>query len=331
MSPQYILHITHETYTVTHGTFTDENEDIPAAATIAPCRVPNASYDLLPLGHVKLTSMIDSQGIGLSHLRRGRRGLVVPDAVLHHDVWDLVLCEGVPVSLRELIALTAAQLKLQLGRDQYKLLQCNWYLGWHITSFDGDSGVTSHYWGGGVTPGTSSAYLRGDWVEIAGTEPFRGVQTSRLARVICGVNIRNIKKIFGASIIDNKNIWQNKTGAYNDEVVYLLVRYAEAHPDCGRRRGPECRPLCPGELQNTHCLWKWSKKPQRYRRGCWRPRPWERHKHLFGDTPEEQQDRKEKESHAWYDLIQTSNIISHTNVQVDFDREETFLQSVMWC
>ena len=52
---------------------------------------------------------------------------------------------------------------------------------------------------------------------------------------------------------------------------------------------------------------------------------------LFGDTPEEQQDWKEKESHAWYDLIQTSNIISHTNVQVDFDREETFLQSVMWC
>ena len=66
-------------------------------------------------------------------------------------------------------------------------------------------------------------------------------------------------------------------------------------------------------------------------RGCWRQRPWERHKHLFGDTHEQQELRKDQEKRAWYDVIQSSNVIAHANVQTDCDRPGAFLQSIMWC
>ena len=282
------------------------------------------------LGTVKLTATIRSQEIGLSQLRRGRRGLVIPGENIHQDIWDRVLCEGVPVSLRELVSLAASQLGLENnnGDNLTKLLQCSWSLGWHVTAKDED-GVTSHYWGGGVTAKTTSNYLRGDWIEIAGTEQIRRVETSRLARVICGVKIGNIKKVFGAVIRDE--VWENKQCKKGDYVVYLLVRYASAHPESGRRRGPNYRPLCPGELQNTHALWKWHERPITFKRGCWRQRPWERHKHLFGDTHEQQELRKDQEKRAWYDVIQSSNVIAHANVQTDCDRPGAFLQSIMWC
>jgi len=130
-------------------------------------------------------------------LQRGRRGLHTVAGHIHHDIWDTILCEGVPVSLREIVSLAAVHLHLpDNDSNRKKLLQCHWTLGWHVTSRDSD-GSARHYWGGGVTPPTTTARLRGDWVEIQGSELCRGVRTSRLARVICGVEIRNVKKFFG--------------------------------------------------------------------------------------------------------------------------------------
>ena len=191
------------------------------------------------------------------------------------------------------------------------------------------SGVTSHYWGGGVTPDTTDSFRRGDWVEVAGTEVYRRqlVSTSRLGRVICGLKIRNIKRVFDN--VDDEG-WDNKDCRDKDYVVFLLVRYAMPHPDCGSARGPKHRPLCPGELQRTHCLWKWYERPVTFRRGCWRARPWDRHKHLFGDTLQQQESRKQQECRAWYDVIQSNNIVGHANVTPDWDRDESFLQSVIW-
>ena len=97
------------------------------------------------------------------------------------------------------------------------------------------------------------------------------------------------------------------------------------------QRGPEHRPLCPGPLKNTHCLWKWCQRGGNFRRGCWRDRPWARHKHMFGDSEEEQNKRKTQEARAWFDFIQSSNVGCHTNVKEDWDRPEDLLQSVMWC
>ena len=154
--------------------------------------------------------------------------------------------------------------------------------------------------------------------------------TSRLARIICGVKIDHIKKVFGRNTVDD-TVWENDDCKTRDYAVYLLVRYAAPHPDCGRTRGPESRPLCPGELLGSHCLWKWYVRPSTYRRGCWRDRPWNRHRHLFGNTGQEQESRRRNEARAWYDLIKTSDITAHANVTVDWDRPDSFLQSVMWC
>ena len=271
-----------------------------------------------------------TQHTGMQPLLCGRRGLALPNGTVHPNVWDRVLCEGVPVSLRELVSLVTTQLGLtDTNPNRVKLLQCVWSLGWHVTSKT-ESGVTSHFWGGGVTPGTTSAYLRGDWVEVAGSELCRGRQTSRLARVICGIKVKNIKGVFG-ECLDATVDWDNEHCEHKDYVVYLLVRYAYAHPDTKRQRGPDCRPLCPGVLKNTHALWKWHERPSHFRRGCFRQRPWERHKHLFGSTPMEQNARKLQDQRAWYDVISVSNVMSHTNVQPDFDRPSSFLQSIIWC
>ena len=83
-------------------------------------------------------------------------------------------------------------------------------------------------------------------------------------------------------------------------------------------------------LQDTHCLWEWAKKNRTYRRGCLTGRAWESNKQFFGDSHEIQIRRRNSERYAWYDLIQVSDITSHTNVQLDPDREDSYLQSVMW-
>lgn len=232
------------------------------------------------------------------------------------------------MTVREIIALCVAHLQLP-NTMSTSLLRCSWNLGWHVTATTPE-GSSRHFWGGGATASTTSKYLRGDWVEVAGTELCRGRQTSRLARVICGVQVRHLLKIFGEAQITD-DVWENKDSKFRDTVVFLLVRYAQPHPETTTRRGPKCRPLCPGTLKNTHCLWKWAQKPANFRRGCWKQRPWARHAHLFGNTSEEQQRRRSKDQRAWYDIIQASNIISHANVTKDWDREDSFLHSVMWC
>ena len=263
-------------------------------------------------------------------MKLGCRGLHVVAQDIHHDQWDQVLCSGVPISLREIVSLAAVQLGFVDNRETHlRLLQCSWHLGWHVISRDCD-GSKRHYWGGGLTPDTTTRMLRGDWVEIEGSEPCRGVPTSRLARVVCGVQIRNVGKFMGRENISD-SVWQTAYNKKMDFVVFLLVRYAMAHPDVGRRRGPNHRPLCPFPLQNTHCLWKWYQRPANFRRGCWRPRPWSRNRRMFGATEEEQNARKIQEALAWYDFVQTDNIIGHTNVRKDWDRPDSFLQSVIWC
>ena len=264
--------------------------------------------------YVRLSNQIKGgAGHGMSPLRRARRGMQAPNALIHHDVWDRILCAGVPVSLRELVSFVSVQLGLT-DNDMHRLLLCRWSLGWHVKHKTLD-GTIKHYRGGGVTPETTSDQLRGDWVEVSGIEEIRDVSTSRLARVICGVQVQGIKEHFGGTL---------------DEAVYLLVRYASPHPSCGRQRGPDYRPLCPGGLNHTHCLWKWYERPRTYRRGCWRARPWARHRRMFGNTDEEQNSRKRKEARAWYDVIKVSDITSHANVTADWDNTDTFLQSVMW-
>ena len=190
------------------------------------------------------------------------------------------------------------------------------------------TGITRHFRGGGITDKTTSNYLRGDWVETDIVDTENGVTTSRLMRIICAVQVHNFKNVTGH--IPGAEMYQTDENRKTDTMHFLLGRYGGPHPHTRRNRGPRHRPLCPGPLQNTHCLWEWYKKPRGFRRGCLLGRPWDENRHLFGETEELQLQRKQQESLAWYDLIQTRDIVHYANVQRDPDREDAFLQSVIW-
>ena len=280
----------------------------------------------------KLTSIIKTGAHGLRVLYRG---LVSAANVLHRDTWDSVLFAGVPVSIRELVLLFADKLGLETNMTTaHRLLLCSWALAWHVKVRSHD-GVTLHYWGGGVTPDTTSNYLRGDWIEIKGTDIRFGVETSRLARVICAVQVSNFTRLIRDYPILSDMVWETvkhqNTGVVTFRKTYLLVRFAVGHRQSGRKRGPNHRPLCPGELEQTHCLWSWAKRHPNYKRGCFQGRSWDRNKRFFGNTRESQTVRKELEHRAWYDLVSLDDIIGYANVQSDPDRDHSFLQSVMWC
>ena len=286
------------------------------------------------LTSVRLTHIISGQERALTVLARGSRGMSQP---LHPSTWDTIICAGVPLSLRELVCAVVDNLGLQVNTDNCdKVLECSWNLGWHV-SCTTSCGTTRHFRGGGAIRGSTSAYLRGDWVETLITDEDKaGVKTSRLCRIICGVQLKNLRKVtrldFAVNDADSDDelTWETVKNKKDDVMNFLLVRYAKPHPHV-RRRGPKHRPLCPGILKDTHCLWTWTKRDNTFRRGCFVGRAWDRNKHFFGDNLESQNSRKTSEQHAWYDLIQVSDIVSHTNVQLYPDRDQNFLQSVMWC
>ena len=190
-------------------------------------------------------------------------------------------------------------------------------------------GITRQFRGGGVTPDTTSSFLRGDWVETRITDLHNGVTTSRLVRIICSVRVTNFTKVTGCALSDE--MYQTEKNKEEDTVYFLLVRYARSHALCRRNRGPDHRPLCPGLLRDTHCLWEWATRDRGFRRGCLQGRNWDVNKHFFGHTDESQEIRRNNESRAWYDLIQTGDIVKYANLQPDPDTEDSYLQSVMWC
>ena len=282
------------------------------------------------LKSVRMSALISGRERGLAVLGRGSRGM---SKKLHTSTWDTIICEGVPLSLRELVTTVVDNLDLEVNVDNCnKLLMCSWNIGWHV-SCTTSCGMTRHFRGGGATHGNTSAYLRGDWVETHITDVVDGVKTSRLCRIICGVKIKNLRQVTGLTFSitsDEEEVtWQTEKNKTDDVMIFLLVRYAKPHPQA-RRRGPQHRPLCPGILKDTHCLWTWATRGRTFRRGCFVGRSWERNQHFFGDNLESQNSRRDLERYAWYDLIQVSDIVSHANVQLDPDRNQTFLQSVMW-
>ena len=243
---------------------------------------------------------------------------------------DLILCEGVPLSLRELLCLFAERVQFPV-EDAHLLLHCSWTLGYHVKSLT-SKGVTRNYWGGGITPKTSSNYLRGDWLETNVTDlDNHGVLTSRLVRVICGVSVGNLDKCDGLLPLPSDHQFETEENKAMKRVHFLLVRYARQHRLSRRSRGPNHRPTCPGLLQDTHCLWEWARRDPAYRRGCFLGRSWDANKHFLGSNEESQLLRKDNEIRAWYDLIQVSDISQYTIIQRDPDRDGALLQSVMWC
>ena len=248
----------------------------------------------------------------------------------HQDKWDTIICPSVLVSRQEVLLLLAERLNLSRNKaGMLRVSRCQISLGQHVTVTTA-SNMRLHYWGTG-------SYCRLSpkkwpyWVEVEGYETARssGRKTSRLAYVVCGIQLKQVSLALGRKMPKPMREVKGKHG--KDSLTFLLVRYAQAHPS-SNRRGPEHRPLCPGPLEATHCLWTWATRPVGYRRGCFRPRPWERHRRYFGQTREHQMQVKESEARAWYDIIQVTTIGNYVSVQedVDADGEVAFLQSLLF-
>ena len=251
----------------------------------------------------------------------------------HVDQWDTVVCPSVLVSRKELLLLLAE--RMQCGRTRPGMLavsNCTCTIGRHVTVTT-SQGCTLHYYGHGSLADKNNRYPT--WVEVTGYDkatPGSRRQTSRLACVMCGIQLTDIRASTGSPLKKELVDVVGKKG--QDTVTFLLVRYATAHHSA-TQRGPEHRPLCPGPLRHSHCLWKWAQRKPGYSRGCFRPRPWERNKRYFGSTPEEQDMNKQMELRAWYDVVQVTNIKCYANVHQIPNSTRSgsslFLQSLLWC
>ena len=248
----------------------------------------------------------------------------------HQDQWDTILCPSVLVSRQEVLLLLAERLNLSRNKaGMHRVARCQISLGQHVTVTTA-SKMRLHYWGTGSYSRISPKKWP-YWVEVEGYETARssGRKTSRLAYVVCGIQLKQVSLALGTMMPTPMREVKGEVG--KDSLTFLLVRYAQAHPSA-IRRGPEHRPLCPGPLQTTHCLWTWASRPVGYQRGCFRSRPWQRHARYFGQTREQRQQVKESEARAWYDIVQVTTAGNYANVQADVgpDGEVVFLQSLLF-
>ena len=109
-----------------------------------------------PLHTMSLTSPIR-----VRFFDRGRRGLTLPTHLLHHDTWNAILCEGVPVSLLELVQLVVDHLGLAVNMsNSHRMLECDWKLGWRISTTT-NTGMTRHIRGVDLLPAQPQATYAG--------------------------------------------------------------------------------------------------------------------------------------------------------------------------
>ena len=278
------------------------------------------------------------RAISVTSLLEGCDGLLVDFKQAHEwnhiDMWDRILCPSVLVSRKELLELLAAQFQFSRNRaGMLRVARAKILLGCHVCVTT-TSGMRLHYRSGG-TYSRKGDNTNVTWIEVEGYDTIRRKRTSRLAHFVCGVQLQNVCEALGERETRPFREVVNGTRKDNDSVTFVLVRYAQAHPSA-TRRGPNHRPLTPGPLENSHCLWTWAKRPVDYVRGCFRPRPWERHRQYFGRTDADQRQARQDDSLAWYDLVQVTNIRNFANIQKDpcmneDDDDFVFLQSLLWC
>ena len=90
-------------------------------------------------------------------------------------------------------------------------------------------GTTRHFRGGGSVQGNTSTYLCGDWVETRITdEGVDLVKISRLHRIICGSQLKNLRKVTHLDFAvnsddDDKLTWETIIKNKKDDVMNFLL------------------------------------------------------------------------------------------------------------
>ena len=210
-----------------------------------------------------------------------------------------------------------------------KVARCIYSVDRHVTVTT-VSKMKLHYYGSGTYNCVGKRSGRWQtWVEVEGFDHYGSSRrpTSRLAFLVCAIRLKNIRCAMGVPLAMELHEVED-----TDSATFFLIRYAAPHSSA-IRRGPQHRPLCPGPLDNTHCLWTWACRPESHQRGCFRARPWSRHRRYFGSSDDEQDKVRKTNLRAWYDLIQVTNITNYANVQKDPDPYldgDVFLQSCVW-
>ena len=100
------------------------------------------------LKHIRLSNCISEPPIPAIKLLASTRKGLRPNEIQHNmTIFDNLLCEGVPISVREFLCLFAERVRYPV-EDSHLLLQCSWTLGYHVKSVT-SKGVTRNYGGGG--------------------------------------------------------------------------------------------------------------------------------------------------------------------------------------
>ena len=169
--------------------------------------------------------------------------------------------------------------------------------------------------------------LRSDYADVAHRDIFRfeGLdntnQNALCGEAVCFVDVSNVKSLQPAG---------------EDSQTHVLIRWLEPHPDSFERDLLH-RPVCPGPFHINHCLWRYAKTdtPRTSLASCSgtrirMSRTFTTQRNIFGDTIEEQNDRREQELHVWYGLVQPENIVEITNMCPVFKPGSAVLDSQTW-
>ena len=121
---------------------------------------------------------------------------------------------------------------------------------------------------------------------------------------VCFLTIHHIKSVIPDSAEDSQN--------------YALIRWLQPHPDSWERDALK-RPVCPGPLLVNNCLWEYAKTsvPRQAMVGRNVRRPsssFLTHKHFFGSTRAEQNERRLQEKNDYYGLVTIDSIVNTMNM-----------------
>ena len=254
----------------------------------------------------------------------------------HHTV----LHDEVRVFRGELLDLVCRKFGMSPTKDAFTLLQdLTWSFGQKLVLVDPMQISSKIYWA------TDSQYTyftdcasrrRRDNFLLKGTErkevplPHGTLGTQHTAlccQAICFIKLDNMRSLTDKLKLPpdvSSEIVKDLSG--NDSsLILVLVRWFEAHPSATERDSRNL-PLCPGNLNVNHCLWRFAM--------CSRDRPYllqkkqpsayfKRQAYMFGKTASQQNRRLRMEARAYYDVVKCSSISDLAHMSPEFEPDGT--------
>ena len=105
-----------------------------------------------------------------------------------------------------------------------------------------------------------------------------------------------------------------------DSLTFVLVKWFAAHPNAWER-DRLCRPCCPGEFRDNHCLWKYA-VTDRPRQVMCDPTSFRVNISMFGRR--KNRERKhlwDMETSCYYGLIKSSSILCKVSMSREYDSD----------